>query len=125
MKQTVLDVLVYLFENCAEEDQREVDHSALRGKLIEAGFADAQISKAFDWLEALAKQREAGGSSAARNLAVLVSSKDSKISSRSPCFSTKTSPSLVVQCVGVSFAEADKAAEKVKSMQLPALVLNF
>jgi Smg protein len=67
MKQTVLDVLVYLFENCAEDDSREIDHRALRGKLIEAGFADAQISKAFDWLEALAKQREAGGSSAARN----------------------------------------------------------
>ncbi|MFO1434930.1 MAG: DUF494 domain-containing protein [Gammaproteobacteria bacterium] len=72
MKQTVLDVLVYLFENCADDDSREIDHSALRGKLIEAGFADAQISKAFDWLEALAKQREAAGTSAARNSSLRV-----------------------------------------------------
>lgn len=68
MKQTVLDVLVYLFEHCMEEDNRDLDHDSLRGQLIEAGFPDSQITKAFDWLEALAKQRESAASGAtARN----------------------------------------------------------
>ncbi|MEZ5446224.1 MAG: DUF494 domain-containing protein [Gammaproteobacteria bacterium] len=68
MKQTVLDVLVFLFEHCMEEDNRNLDHDALRGQLIEAGFPDGQITKAFDWLEALAKQREsAAAGTTARN----------------------------------------------------------
>lgn len=68
MKQTVLDVLVFLFEHCMEEDNRNLDHDALRGQLVEAGFPDGQITKAFDWLEALARQRESAASgSTARN----------------------------------------------------------
>ncbi len=62
MKQTVLDVLVFLFEHCMEEDNRNLDHDALRGQLVEAGFPDGQITKAFDWLEALARQRESAAS---------------------------------------------------------------
>ncbi|MCG3201160.1 MAG: Protein Smg [Gammaproteobacteria bacterium] len=68
MKQTVLDVLVFLFEHCMEEDDRNLDHDALRGQLVEAGFPDGQITKAFDWLEALARHRESAASGAtARN----------------------------------------------------------
>lgn len=68
MKQTVLDVLVFLFEHCMEEDNRNLDHDALRGQLVEAGFPDGQITKAFDWLEALARQRESAASgTTARN----------------------------------------------------------
>ena len=63
MKQTVLDVLVYLFEHCIEEDELALDRDTLRGELKEAGFAETQIVKAFDWLEALAKQREGGEAS--------------------------------------------------------------
>jgi len=63
MKQTVLDVLVYLFEHCIEEDELALDRDTLRGELKEAGFAETQIAKAFDWLEALAKQREGGEAS--------------------------------------------------------------
>jgi len=58
MKQTVLDVLVYLFEHCMEEGHRVFNHDTLRRQLTEAGFPAGQISKAFDWLEALARQRE-------------------------------------------------------------------
>lgn len=72
MKQTVLDVLVYLFEHCMEDDNREIDQDALRGQLIEAGFPDGQISKAFDWLEALSKHREGAVGSAARNSSLRV-----------------------------------------------------
>ncbi len=39
MKQTVLDVLVYLFENYMDdEDGFAIDRDGLRGSLKEAGF---------------------------------------------------------------------------------------
>lgn len=60
MKQTVLDVLVYLFENYMDdEDGFAIDRDGLRGSLKEAGFEEDPIEKAFDWLQALANQREA------------------------------------------------------------------
>lgn len=86
MKQTVLDVLVFLFEHCMEEDNRNLDHDALRGQLIEAGFPDGQITKAFDWLEALAKQRESAASgTTARNssLRIFTATESEKLSRES------------------------------------------
>ena len=60
MKQTVLDVLVYLFENYMDdEDGFAIDRDGLRGRLKEAGFEEDPIERAFDWLQALANQREA------------------------------------------------------------------
>ena len=68
MKQTVLDVLVYLFEHCVEQESRELDHETLRGRLIDAGFAEGPVKKAFEWLETLAKHRELSGhNTTARN----------------------------------------------------------
>lgn len=59
MKETVLDVLMYIFDNYIEEDLEFVpDQESLKTQLIEAGFRDQQIEKAFSWLEGLAKQRE-------------------------------------------------------------------
>jgi len=58
MKQTVLDVLVYLFEHCMEINEPAPDRRLLHGELTQAGFADTQIAKAFEWLEALTKQRD-------------------------------------------------------------------
>lgn len=55
MKETMLDVLMYLIENCLE-DEIEVDsnHAKLREALAEAGFPQEEIDKAFHWLESLA-----------------------------------------------------------------------
>ena len=59
MKETVLDVLMYIFDNYIEEDVEFVpDQESLKTQLIEAGFRDQQIEKAFAWLEGLATQRE-------------------------------------------------------------------
>ncbi len=59
MKETVLDVLMYIFDNYIEEDIEFVpDQEALKNQLMEAGFRDLQIEKAFAWLEGLASQRE-------------------------------------------------------------------
>ncbi len=55
MKENVLDVLMYLFEHYIDEDQiTEPDRADLETRLVEAGFGNTEVSKAFDWLESLA-----------------------------------------------------------------------
>jgi len=57
MKENVLDVLMYLFENYLEDDdsEKEADRETLTVELEEAGFAKNEINRAFDWLENLAR----------------------------------------------------------------------
>lgn len=58
MKENVLDVLMYLFENYIDEDTDiEPDRERLESHLLDAGFAGREIDRAFDWLEGLADQR--------------------------------------------------------------------
>ncbi len=58
MKETVLDVLLYLFEHYFYEEPDTVrDRDSLQGGLLQAGFSPTEISKAFDWLDGLAEQR--------------------------------------------------------------------
>lgn len=63
MKESILDVLLYLFEHyLAEDADLARDQDALRsGPLFEelgqAGFSPAEINKAFEWLDALASRR--------------------------------------------------------------------
>jgi len=59
MKETVFDVLMYLFDNYFEEDYEiNSDQDSLKYELVQAGFGDNQVSKAFDWLEGLALQKD-------------------------------------------------------------------
>lgn len=59
MKETVLDVLMYIFDNYVGEDIEFVpDQESLKTQLTNAGFCDHQIEKAFSWLEGLALQKE-------------------------------------------------------------------
>lgn len=58
MKETILDVLLFLFENYFYDDPDAVrDRDSLQQGLIQAGFSPAEINKAFDWLDELAEQR--------------------------------------------------------------------
>ena len=60
MKETILDVLLYLFEHYFYDDPDAVrDRDSLQNGLIQAGFSPAEINKAFDWLDELARQRPA------------------------------------------------------------------
>jgi Smg protein len=60
MKESILDVLLYLFEHYFSEDADIVrDRDSLQNGLIQAGFSPTEINKAFDWLDALADQRPA------------------------------------------------------------------
>lgn len=63
MKETILDVLLYLFEHYfyddpdAVRDRDSLQNGPLLNELTQAGFSSAEISKAFDWLDELARQR--------------------------------------------------------------------
>ena len=60
MKETVFDVLVYLFENYMDGESEPADADTLRDELMQVGFPEAEIEKAFDWLDALADGRHEG-----------------------------------------------------------------
>src|SRR5688500_11587863 len=69
MKESILDVLLYLFTHYLTADASQplgVSASPtaipLFSQLPQAGFSPAEIHKAFDWLDALAEQRPAAGS---------------------------------------------------------------
>ena len=54
MKETVLDVLMYLFESFVDGgEEPEHDRSNLRGDLVRAGFGEREIERALDWLDGL------------------------------------------------------------------------
>ncbi len=56
MKENVLDVLIYLFENYMfDEEEYEPDQATLALELSQAGFEHSMIDRAFDWLENLAQ----------------------------------------------------------------------
>lgn len=59
MKENVLDVLMYLFEAYVDtEEEPEADHNELRDELASAGFGDAEIDRALDWLDGLTDHQE-------------------------------------------------------------------
>jgi Smg protein len=58
MKENVLDVLMYLFENYFyDEPDEQHDRDSMEESLHEAGFTNGEIEKAFKWLDGLAEQR--------------------------------------------------------------------
>ena len=60
MKENILDVLVYLFENLMiDEPESDQDRDSLQRSLIDVGFSPQEIHKAFDWLDELAELRPA------------------------------------------------------------------
>ena len=59
MKESVLDVLIYLFDHYVEQDLEIIPNQKdLKAQLNQAGFADIQIDKAIDWLEGLAIKKD-------------------------------------------------------------------
>ncbi|GAA4790544.1 DUF494 family protein [Lysobacter hankyongensis] len=58
MKESILDVLLYLFEHyIANDADLARDRDSLQNSLLQAGFSPAEIHKAFDWLDGLAERR--------------------------------------------------------------------
>lgn len=58
MKENIFDVLIYLFEHYMDSDFDEVaDPDVIRTELLEAGFPQREVNKAFEWMESLSDQQ--------------------------------------------------------------------
>ena len=60
MKETILDVLLYLFEHYLTNDDLDPsasDRVSLHKELIQAGFSTAEVKRAFTWLDELDERR--------------------------------------------------------------------
>jgi Smg protein len=55
VKEDMLDVLMYLFENLDDDILLDEDQESLKAELIKEGFSETEINKAFLWLEDLAE----------------------------------------------------------------------
>ncbi|EIC23063.1 DUF494 domain-containing protein [Thiorhodovibrio frisius] len=61
MSETMVDVLIYLFENyMADEENSPVDQHELEQELSQAGFGTMEISQALHWLDELASRMSTG-----------------------------------------------------------------
>lgn len=73
MKENILDVLMYLFENYMNDEiETDKDEEALRSELQQAGFHQRQISKAFDWLEGLTTLQDDEITPAQQNISIRI-----------------------------------------------------
>lgn len=62
MKQTVIDILIYLFENYMDDElDIAFDQNEIKIQLKDAGFESAQVTRALDWLEDLSNAAENSG----------------------------------------------------------------
>jgi len=63
MKESVLDILIYLFENYFDADldcAPEPDRDTLRDELERAGFSEREVGRALEWLEQLSADPQRG-----------------------------------------------------------------
>lgn len=59
MKENVLDVLMYLFQNYMSDDACiHPDRESVQTELLEAGFPPREVKQACDWLEGLAARQK-------------------------------------------------------------------
>jgi Smg protein len=64
MKESVLDILIYLFENYFDAEASvapEPDRDTLKEELERAGFSEREVSRALEWLEQLADPERTAG----------------------------------------------------------------
>lgn len=55
MKENVIDVLMYIFSSYVDSDDiLPEDRAGIDADLVEAGFENSSINKAFEWLDGLA-----------------------------------------------------------------------
>jgi len=55
VNENLIDVLIYIYENYMDsEESVPVDQVTLEEELLQAGFKEGEVSKAFSWLDELA-----------------------------------------------------------------------
>jgi Smg protein len=58
MNENVVDILIYLYENYMDSEQQSPSNQAeLHEELVQAGFPEQEIDKAFTWLDELASHQ--------------------------------------------------------------------
>ncbi len=58
MNENVVDILIYLYENYMDSDQQSPSTQAeLHDELMQAGFPEREIDRAFQWMDELATQQ--------------------------------------------------------------------
>lgn len=89
MKENVLDVLMYLFDNYMDyEEESKPDRESLAAELQTAGFTVTEINKALSWLEGLSSLQESD------DLGVNKTQKSIRL------FSSKEKEKLNTECMG-------------------------
>ncbi len=87
MKETVFDVLMYLFQHYMDDEHPlDPDRESLNEQLVAAGFPAAEVDKAFDWLEGLADNRLARDSAPEAALRVFSAAEQSRLDTASRGF---------------------------------------
>jgi len=55
VNENLIDVLIYIYENYMDsEESSSMDQITLEEELLQAGFQQGEVTKAFDWLDELA-----------------------------------------------------------------------
>lgn len=67
MNPSVLDVLLYLFENYLEDADEPPPRAALEQMLHSGGFPEPRVHQALDWLDMLAERQESPAPGATRH----------------------------------------------------------
>jgi Smg protein len=58
MNENVVDILIYLYENYMDGEQSTPsDQDKIHEELVQAGFPEAEIAKAFKWMDELAMRQ--------------------------------------------------------------------
>ncbi|MES9844348.1 MAG: DUF494 domain-containing protein [Candidatus Sedimenticola sp. PURPLELP] len=59
MNENVVDILIYLYENYMDGDQKAPsDQAQVHEELMQAGFPEGEIDKAFAWMDELALHQD-------------------------------------------------------------------
>lgn len=58
MNENVVDILIYLYENYMDNDQDPIsDQGQIHEELVQAGFPEQEVNKAFQWIDELAQRQ--------------------------------------------------------------------
>jgi Smg protein len=92
MKESVLDILIYLFENYFDADQDvapdlgpSVERDTLKDELERAGFVTADVERALQWLEQLSANpaRHTEGTAASHSIRIFDSGEQARLNTES------------------------------------------
>jgi Smg protein len=80
MKETIFEVLVYLFEHYIDVgEEKVIEQGALKTELLEAGFTEDYVDRAFDWMDELTTLPSAAVENYAEQRSIRIHSAEEKL----------------------------------------------